>query len=109
MTKLQQRVARFARTNWLEADVAHRLLDAVAELGELAKEALKGSNYGAATFVRTKEWEDEFGDVMFSLLCVANQTGVDVEKAVARALAKYKKRIAAKGSPGSRQKGRTRR
>ncbi len=77
--------------------------------GELAKEVLKGSNYGATAFVRTKDWEDEFGDVVFSLLCVANQTGVDVEKAVTKALAKYKKRIAAKGSPASMRKRRARR
>lgn len=59
MTKLQQRVAEFARENQLEADVPHRLLDVVAELGELSKEALKGSRYGATTFIRTGDWEEE--------------------------------------------------
>lgn len=101
MKQLQQRVAQFTKENGLEADVAHRLLDAMSELGEVAKEVLKGSRYGAQGFVRTPQFESELGDALFSLLCVANATGVDGEAAVKGALAKYAQRIAARGNPSS--------
>jgi NTP pyrophosphatase (non-canonical NTP hydrolase) len=102
MKKLQQSVAEFVRQHHLETDVAHRLLDAVSELGEVAKEVLKGSDYGKSRFRASKAWKDELGDVVFSLMCVANTTGVDLDKAVKQALAKYERRIAKSGAAGSR-------
>src|SRR5262245_32605769 len=103
MKALQKSVADFVKRHRLEADVAHRLLDAVSELGEVAKEALKGSSYGATKFARTNAWEEELGDVVFSLLCVANTTNVDLEKAVRLALQKYERRIKVNGNAGSRK------
>jgi NTP pyrophosphatase (non-canonical NTP hydrolase) len=41
------------------------------------------------------------GDVVFSLICIANSTGVDLEAAVVAALKKYELRVAAAGSPSS--------
>ena len=107
MKSQQRRVAEFVARNGLETDVAHRLLDAVSELGEVAKEMLKGSRYGASHFAATKTWEEELGDVVFSLICVANTTGVDLSAAVERALQKYERRLRARGEASSR--GRTRR
>ncbi|MCX6971072.1 MAG: nucleotide pyrophosphohydrolase [Verrucomicrobia bacterium] len=104
MKDLQLSVAAFVRQNGQEADVAHRLLDAVSELGEVAKEVLKGSSYGSAKFATTNGWKEELGDVLFSLLCVANSTGVDMEEAVRLALAKYERRIKIKGEASSRQR-----
>ena len=102
MKNQQRRVAEFVARNGLETDVAHRLLDAVSELGEVAKEELKGSRYGAGRFVATKAWQEELGDVVFSLMCVANTTGVDLSEAVERALAKYERRLRKRGEAGSR-------
>jgi len=104
MKELQQSVAQFVERHRLEADVAHRLLDAVSELGEVAKEALKGSSYGSAKFAATSAWKEELGDVIFSLMCVANTTGVDLDEAVRFALAKYEARIEQDGAPDSRRK-----
>ena len=101
MKTLQKRVSQFVEKNGLEADVAHRLLDALSELGEVAKEVLKGSRYGSKRFVRTEDFEEELGDVLFSLICIANSTGVDLEAAVIAALKKYELRVAAAGSPSS--------
>ena len=101
MKVLQQRVREFVTQNQLQADVAHRLLDLVAEVGELSKEVLKGSRYGAEPFVRPADWEEELGDVIFSVLCLANDTGVDIEEALTKALGKYQRRISAKGNPSS--------
>ena len=101
MKTLQKRVSQFVEKNGLEADVAHRLLDALSELGEVAKEVLKGSRYGSKRFVRTEDFEEELGDLLFSLICIANSTGVDLEAAVVAALKKYELRVAAAGSPSS--------
>lgn len=98
----QLRVAAFVARHRLEADPAHRLLDVVSELGELAKEALEASRYGRRKFKPTPAWRDEFGDVAFALLCLANSTGVDFEAAVQAALKKYARRLRRRGAAGSR-------
>ena len=46
MMDLQKEVERFCKENQLEAPTVYRLLDLVSELGEVAKEILKGSDYG---------------------------------------------------------------
>ena len=84
-----------------KASVETRLLDIQSELGELAKEVLKATDYGKKSFVKTDDFEMEFGDVLYSLLSLANETGIDSEKALDKILAKYKARIEKKGSMGS--------
>lgn len=98
---LQERVARFVAEHHLETDVPNRLLDAVSELGELAKEVLKGSNYGRERFAPPPNWDAEMGDVLFSLICLANSTGVDLRAATEAALQKYERRKVASGRVGS--------
>jgi len=90
---LQQQVLEFVKDNELEAEVETRLLDLTSEVGEVAKEALKGSNYGEEEFAATDNWADELGDVLFALICVANKTGVDLETALNKALTKYQNRF----------------
>ena len=62
------------------------------EVGELAR--LMARQYGEQSF---KAGEDadlgmEMADVLFVLLCLANQTGVDLEQAFARAMEKKTRR-----------------
>ena len=83
---LQGRVADFVRQHDLQAPIPHRLLDLIAKAGELSKEVLKGSEYGRQPFEKTEAWEVELGDLFFSLLCMANSTGVDLEAAIQAAL-----------------------
>ncbi|MBI3244306.1 MAG: nucleotide pyrophosphohydrolase [Chloroflexi bacterium] len=97
----QQTVSRFVQAHNLEAPVHARLLDLTSEVGELAKEALKGSNYGHESFQPTASWESELADGFFSLICLANSTGVNMEAALAGALEKYQARLAAAGDSGS--------
>lgn len=97
----QQRVADFVARHRLETDAAHRLLDAVSELGELAKEVLKATSYGRKKFAPTPAWRDEFGDVAFAFLCLAHTTGVDFDAAVDAALKKYARRHRARGAISS--------
>jgi NTP pyrophosphatase (non-canonical NTP hydrolase) len=99
--KMQERVKAFVESHGLQTDVAHRVLDLASELGEVAKEVLKGTNYGAATFKPGPNWDSELGDLMFALACIANSTGVDLENALEGALKKYSDRIAKTKSAAS--------
>lgn len=101
----QNRVANFIKEHNLEMSVEIRLLDLLTELGELAKEVLKSSEYGQVPFTETQAWEEEMGDVFFSLACLAYSTTVNLEEALDKALAKYQARIASKGDAGSGMQG----
>jgi NTP pyrophosphatase (non-canonical NTP hydrolase) len=99
--RFQKSVADFVQKHKLEASVEARLIDLLSEIGELAKEALKGSDYGKAPFTQTQAWEEELADAFFSLVCLANSTGVNLEKALEGVLAKYEARLSEKGDAGS--------
>lgn len=101
MNALQTKVRSFAAEHRLGSSVEVRLLDAMSELGEVAKDILRASDYGKRPFTPSAALRDELGDVFFSLLCMANDTGVDVQHAVEAALAKYERRIRTSGSAGS--------
>ena len=101
ISDLQRKVSNIVKKNELETNLETRLLDLVSELGELSKESLKSSDYGKEEFKYTDEWVNELGDVLFSLICVANNTNVDLETALNKALNKYKRRINKKGDIGS--------
>jgi NTP pyrophosphatase (non-canonical NTP hydrolase) len=97
----QKSVAKFVKKHGLESSVETRLIDLFSEIGELSKEALKGSDYGETTFTQTEAWEEELADAFFSLVCLANSTGVNLEKALEDVLAKYETRLKEKGDAGS--------
>lgn len=97
----QQTVADFVATNELEIAVQARLLDLVSEVGELAKETLKETDYGRDPLQPTGEWADELSDVFFSLVCIANSAGVNLELALEDAMEKYSQRLAVSGDAGS--------
>ena len=98
---IQSRIARFTAEHNLETNAQARLLDMVSELGEVAKEMLKGSQYGAQPYAQTPAWEEELADVFFSLLCLANTTKVDLETALEKVLSKYTARLNVSGDAGS--------
>ena len=99
--QFQERVARFVAEHELEAGVEVRLLDLLSELGEVAKEVLKGNHYGTSELVQTEAWEEELSDVFFALICLANTTGVDLNRGLPKVLEKYALRVQSKGDPGS--------
>ena len=101
ISDLQRKVSDFVKENKLETKVEIRILDLMSELGELSKESLKSSDYGKERFKTTDEWVNELGDVIFSLMCVANNTEVDLEVALNKALNKYEKRYNGKGNISS--------
>ncbi len=78
-----------------------RILDTQSEMGELAKEYLKNSNYGTKDFELTQDFEMEFGDVLYCLLSLANEVQIDAKECLDLALKKYQDRINKKNSMGS--------
>lgn len=65
------------------------------EVGELAR--LMARQYGDQSFKKEetpKELADEMADVLWVLLCLANQTGVDLNDALAKNFEKKTKRDA---------------
>lgn len=81
--------------------VCARLLDISSELGELQKEYLKASSYGTKEFQNNSDFEMEFGDVLYSLMCLANECGLNAYTALEKALEKYSKRVKNNNSLGS--------
>ncbi|MDD2562718.1 MAG: nucleotide pyrophosphohydrolase [Salinivirgaceae bacterium] len=64
------------------------------EVGELAR--IMARKYGEQTFKEGEnmDLDDEMADVLFVLICLANQTGVNLEEALLNNLEKKSKRDA---------------
>ncbi len=97
----QQQVAKFINEHDLDRGSMVWMLDLVSEVGELSDELLQDSEYGETPLHAGREWMEELGDVLFSLTCLANQTGVDLDDALERALGKYQRRVEDTGELGS--------
>jgi NTP pyrophosphatase (non-canonical NTP hydrolase) len=100
MKDLQRKVKEFCQENSMVSPAEINVLDLVTEVGEVAKEVIKMSNYGRSTWEYREEVKSELGDVLFSLMVLANTLNVDLDDELQRVLEKYYKRLQ-KGSPGS--------
>lgn len=100
---MQQKVQQFNnKCGQLKPLPVHaRLLDISSELGELAKEYLKATDYGSSGFTLTKEFEEEFGDVLYSMLSLASELNINSSKALDIVLNKYQARINKNKNMGS--------
>lgn len=78
-----------------------RLLDIISELGEFSKEYLKATKYGTQQIKLTEDFKLEFGDVLYSLLSLANEMNIDANAALDSVITKYQNRINNNGSLGS--------
>ncbi|MCK9293151.1 MAG: MazG nucleotide pyrophosphohydrolase domain-containing protein [archaeon] len=101
MKEIQEKIRVFCEKNNLKNSIEIGMLDITSEIGELSKEVIKGTNYGVKDFSKTENTDMEFGDVLFSLIVLANKLDVDLNKSLDMALEKYKKRIE-KGNMGSK-------
>jgi len=100
MRELQEKVKAFCKKHNLESPVEHRVLDTLSELGEVAKEVLKMSDYGRSPIKYREEIKSELGDLFYSLITIANYFDIDLEEALDIVLKKYERRLK-KGSAGS--------
>lgn len=105
LSSIQHRIAEFVQVYDLETSPSVRMLDLVSEVGEVAKEILKTTNYGQTDFILSESkranWEEELADMLFALICLANSTQVDLDSALETVLDKYETRLASKGDAGS--------
>ncbi len=99
--KMQNKVREFNEKHQKDLNVNIRMLDIVSEAGELAKEVIKGQYYGEKSFEITPNFESEIGDMLYSLLSLANEVNIDAEKALENVLKKYDDRFSNKGNIGS--------
>ena len=101
-TGWQQQAVAFARHHGLLHDPVTHALDLVSEVGEVAKEILLATAYGEQSQPTFRpQLPAELGDVMFSLLLLAEACDVDAGDALEIALGKYAHRLAERGGAGS--------
>lgn len=98
---LQLRVSEFMEEHGLGKSPEFAILDLAAEVGEIAGDATKSSDWGQKK-EELKVSEDEIGDALFSLLSVADALEIDAEEAFEKSMKKYRKRIEETGDPTSR-------
>ncbi len=101
MKKIQEKINKFCKDKNLDSTLEIKVLDLVSEVGEVSKEIIKGTDYGKKDFKITENTESEIGDVLFSLITIANQLDVDLEIALEKVLEKYQKRFEVKKGIGS--------
>lgn len=69
------------------------LAQLVEEVGEVAR--VMSRTYGDQSFKKSEEGKklpDELGDVLFTLICIANQTGIDLTEAFQKNMEKKETR-----------------
>ena len=102
MKNLQDQVKSFSEETGLEeTPIWARLMDLSSELGEVAKAYLVGSSYGTKELRDTGYIKEELGDVMFSLIMLANSMSIDLQECLEHVLDKYRRRIKDSGRIGS--------
>jgi len=99
----QREVASFLDEHDLHAEPAYRLLDLAAEVGEVAADAAKSSEYGEAP-EELAVTDGELGDALFALLALADELGMDAGDALAGSMAKYEERVEETGNAGSQNR-----
>jgi hypothetical protein len=80
--ELQHFVAETADRLGLHATPATLLLDLQARVGALADDVIRATEHGRRPFRPSREWEVLLGDLAFALVTLADQTGVDTDRAV---------------------------
>lgn len=101
MKDRQEKAREFVEEHDLEGTTGFRILDLVSEVGEVAKDATKSTDYG----LKEEELEvkkDEIGDVLFTLFVIASDLGIDAGEAFDEAIEKYERRIEETGDPESK-------
>lgn len=97
----QERAAAFIEEHDLGGGASEWVHDLQSELGEVAKEVLKASDYGEQEPRFDDDIREEVGDLYFSLFGLAEALDIDVSAALSAALDKYADRMEASGNPGS--------
>ena len=99
---ISEEVREFLNVSKTFSDTFVRLADIQSELGELSKEILKATRYGKTeTPTRHESIEDEYGDLLFSVLALGVELKADPEYCLRKSIEKYNKRLEKTGQIGS--------
>ena len=99
---ISEEVREFLNVSKTFSDTFVRLADIQSELGELSKEILKATRYGKTeTPTRHESIEDEYGDLLFSVLALGVELKTDPEYCLKKSIEKYNKRLEKTGQIGS--------
>lgn len=93
-------VAQTADQLGLHATAPTLTLGMMTDIGRLADEALAGTSFGRRPFRPTEGWSERLADIAFTLINLADQTGVDLETAVKAALDRYQSGAASEADAG---------
>ena len=74
-------------------DPQSRMMDISSEVGELNKEVLKSTKYGEKEFIMTNEFQEEYGDVLYSVLSMGIENGIDIEANIKKMIKKMNSRF----------------
>ena len=101
MRELQRIVTDAADRLSLHGTAPTMLLDLQVRLGALAAEVLHVTENGRRPFRPSPSWEPALGDLAFTLINLADQTGVDLDRAVRIAVDRlYRSGLAQQRSDG---------
>ena len=89
MREVQARIAQTADRLGLHAAAPIMTLGLLTDIGRLADEALSGTSFGRRPFRPTDAWAQRLADIAFTVINLADQTGVDLESALVDALTRY--------------------
>jgi NTP pyrophosphatase (non-canonical NTP hydrolase) len=97
--KVDEWIQQFEEGYWPPLSMFASLVEEVGELGREINdlEGYKRKRKSSATAL-----EVEVGDIIFSLICIANYYKIDLERAFWKTLGKYSKRDAQRWTPKSR-------
>lgn len=101
MNDLQNKVREFTKKYNLEHSAEISTLDLVTEIGEIAKEIIKSTDYGREKPKEREELKGEVGDAFYSLIVLANKHHINLKDALNTVLQKYEARLKDKGSAES--------
>jgi hypothetical protein len=89
MRELQRIVTDAADRLSLHATAPTMVLDLQARLGTLAAEVLHTTENGRRPYRPSPGWEPALGELAFALINLADQTGVDLDRAVRFAVDRF--------------------
>jgi NTP pyrophosphatase (non-canonical NTP hydrolase) len=106
MKNWQTDASKFAQKHNLSHATGVYVLDLVSEVGEVAKEILKATQYGSTSCAlspenQTEDLAGELGDVLYSLCMLAESAGINLDTAFTQTLEKYEQRWQNKGEISS--------
>lgn len=73
--------------------IEQRALDLSHKVGNLSKEILKNLNSDKKSFHISESYEEEIGNVLFSLVCMANESNTSLEICLNKVLDRYKTQL----------------